>query len=56
MRKELRIKARDMFTPERAFNAEAIQVPPGYKVELVSKGLTFPTAAIFNDEGNLFAI
>lgn len=56
MRKGSRIKARDMFTPERTFKAEDIQVPTDYQVELVSSGLTFPTAATFNDEGNLYVV
>lgn len=54
MRKASRIKARDIVMPERTFNAADIQVPEGYEVELVAKGLTFPTGATFDDEGNLY--
>ena len=54
MRKASRIKARDIAMPERVFDPTAIQVPEGYKVELVTKGLTFPTDATFDDEGNLY--
>jgi glucose/arabinose dehydrogenase len=56
MRKASRIKARDMFTPDRTLNAEDIQVPAGYQVELVASGLTFPSAATFDDEGNLYVV
>jgi glucose/arabinose dehydrogenase len=56
MRKASRIQTKDMFTPERTLNAADIQVPDGYEVELVSSGLTFPSAAAFDDEGNLHVV
>lgn len=42
--------------PERKADASDIQVPAGYTVELVTQGLTFPTAATFDNKGNLYVI
>ena len=42
--------------PARATNVSDIAVPKGYKVELVTTGLTFPTACTFDEEGNLYVI
>lgn len=42
--------------PERNIQPTDIAVPKGYKVEPVVSGLTFPTAAAFDDEGNLYVI
>src|SRR5687767_518675 len=36
---------------ERRLNAEDIAVPTGYRVELVAKGLTFPTGVAFDASG-----
>lgn len=46
--------AKKVMTPDRIFRAEDVQVPTGYRVELVAKGLTFPTGATFDDDGNLY--
>jgi len=42
--------------PQRKINANDIALTPGYKIEPVSSGLTFPTAAAFDDGGNLYVI
>jgi glucose/arabinose dehydrogenase len=35
-------------------NASAAQVPPGYKVELVASGLTYPTSIAFDGAGGIY--
>lgn len=40
----------------RTINASDVALVPGYKIEAVASGLTFPTAATFDAEGNLFVI
>jgi glucose/arabinose dehydrogenase len=35
-------------------SASAAQVPPGYRVELVAKDLTYPTSIAFDDRGGLY--
>jgi glucose/arabinose dehydrogenase len=42
--------------PSRIIQPSDIAVPAGYKVEPVVSGLTFPTAAAFDDQGNLYVI
>jgi hypothetical protein len=42
--------------PGRTINAADISVHPGYKIEPVASGLTFPTACAFDDEGKLYVI
>lgn len=39
-----------------ARSADAIQTPPGYRIELVAYGLTFPVGAAFDDQGRLFVV
>lgn len=41
---------------ERKIKAADIAVPPGYKIEAVAYGLTFPSAVAFDDSSNLFVI
>lgn len=41
---------------ERQVDPADVMVPDGYQVEVVARGLTFPTAVAENDEGELFAI
>lgn len=41
-------------TPQ--FNAEDIAVPDGYKIELVTSGLTFPSGATTDEKGRLYVI
>ncbi len=43
-------------TPGRQINAADIALPPGYRAEMVSSGLTFPAAATFDDKGNLYVV
>lgn len=42
--------------PQRIIQPNDIALMPGYKIEAVASGLTFPTAAAFDDEGNLYVI
>lgn len=43
-------------TPQRIINANDIAVMQGYKIEAVASGLNFPSAAAFDDAGNLYII
>ncbi|HEX2535962.1 MAG TPA: hypothetical protein VHK69_19610, partial [Chitinophagaceae bacterium] len=40
--------------PARTVNAADISLAPGYRIEPVAQGLTFPTAAAFDAEGRLY--
>jgi hypothetical protein len=40
----------------RAINAADIAVSPGYRIEPVTTGLTFPSGACFDDKGQLFVV
>ncbi len=40
----------------RVVDAEDVAVPSGYRVEPVASGLTFPSGAVFDDEGRLYVI
>lgn len=42
--------------PTRVLEPEDIALPPGYRIEAVSRGLTFPSAVAFDDAGGLYAI
>jgi DNA-binding beta-propeller fold protein YncE len=42
--------------PARTINTADIALHPGYKIEAVITGLTFPTAATVDDEGKLYVI
>lgn len=42
--------------PPRTINTADIAVPPGYKIEMVAHGLTFPSAVAFDDVGKLYVI
>lgn len=42
--------------PQRKIEPRDIALPPGYKIEAITTGLTFPTAVTFDDAGNLFVI
>lgn len=41
---------------QRMLNPEDIVLPKGYKIEVVAKGLTFPTAVAFDDSGTPYVI
>ena len=43
-------------TTQRLINAHDVALPPGYKIEAVAQGLTFPSAVAFDDNGALYAI
>ncbi len=40
----------------RSISTTDIAVPPGYKIEAVAEGLTFPSGATFDNEGKLYVI
>ena len=42
--------------PTRTINAADVALPPGYTIEAVASGLTFPSAVTFDDEGALYVI
>src|SRR5215203_850869 len=41
---------------ERKINISDISVSPGYKIEAIVTGLTFPTGITFDDNGKLYAV
>ncbi len=41
---------------ERSYAPEDIALPAGYRIETVATGLTFPTAAVFDDTGGLYVV
>jgi glucose/arabinose dehydrogenase len=43
-------------TGERRINADDVALPDGYKIQLVARDLTFPTAAAFDSAGHLYVI
>ena len=42
--------------PERTINQNDIALQPGYKIEPVTSGLTFPSAVAFDDNNDLYVI
>lgn len=42
--------------PQRQITASDIALQPGYKIEPVTSGLTFPTACTFDEQGNFYVI
>jgi glucose/arabinose dehydrogenase len=42
--------------PSRKINPVDIALPPGYKIEAVASGFTFPSAVTFDDLGRLYVI
>lgn len=42
--------------PPRSIKAADVALPPGYKIEAVASGLTFPSSIAFDDKGQLYAI
>jgi hypothetical protein len=42
--------------PSRRVNTEDIAVPPGYKIEAVAQGLTFPSAVALDEKGTVYVI
>lgn len=43
-------------TQSRKADPGAIALPAGYRIEAVATGLTFPTAAVFDDTGGLYVV
>lgn len=44
------------FTPPRRIEASDIALPPGYTIEAVAVGLTFPSGLTFDDTGRVYVI
>ncbi|MGK7391121.1 MAG: PQQ-dependent sugar dehydrogenase [Candidatus Cyclobacteriaceae bacterium M2_1C_046] len=44
------------YIPERQIDPQDVLLPDGFEIEVVSTGLTFPTAITFNNEGVPFVI
>jgi glucose/arabinose dehydrogenase len=42
------------FTPPREVDPRDVAVPPGYRVEVVATGLTFPTGIAFDERGRAY--
>jgi len=42
--------------PARSINTADIALPPGYQIELVAQGFTFPSACVVDDKGDLYVI
>jgi len=40
----------------RSINANDVALPPGYRIEPIARGLTFPTSATFDERGALFIV
>ena len=40
----------------RYVNPGDVALPPGYRIELVARGLTFPTGVTFDDTGRLYVV
>lgn len=43
-------------TFHRRPKAKDVALPPGYRIEAVARGLTFPTGMTFDDEGRLYVV
>jgi glucose/arabinose dehydrogenase len=41
---------------ERKIDPADVALPPGYRIEVVARGLTFPTGATFDDQGRLYIV
>lgn len=44
------------FSPPREVRASDVAVPDGYRIEVVAKGLTFPTGVAFDDSGGVYIV
>ncbi|WP_051304154.1 PQQ-dependent sugar dehydrogenase [Calidithermus chliarophilus] len=44
------------FDPPRRVNPADVQLPPGYRLEAVAQGLTFPVAVAFDGEGRVYVL
>jgi glucose/arabinose dehydrogenase len=44
------------FEPPRKINAADVALPAGYRIDPIATGLTFPTAAVFDDENRLYVV
>jgi glucose/arabinose dehydrogenase len=42
--------------PQRKISTADIALPPGYKIELIAQGFTFPSAAAIDDGGNVYVL
>ncbi len=41
---------------ERDIDTEDVALPPGYQIEVVAQGLTFPTGITFDEQGTLYTV
>lgn len=58
-KKELKEKLKETLQadiPQRQADVSDVQVPAGYTVSVVARDFTFPTAATFDDKGDLYVI
>jgi hypothetical protein len=44
------------FTPPRLIEPSDVALPPGYKIEAVAQGLTFPSGVTFDEAGRVYVI
>src|SRR5688572_23964964 len=44
------------FSPPRTLLPADVVLPPGYRIEVVARGLTFPTAVAFDDAGGVHVL
>lgn len=44
------------FTPPRVVQPRDVLLPPGYRIEVVTTGLTFPTGIAFDGAGRAHAV
>jgi glucose/arabinose dehydrogenase len=44
------------FDGTREVNVDDVALPTGYRIEVVTEGLTFPTGACFDDQGRLYVV
>lgn len=44
------------FSPPREVQTSDVALPPGYKIEIVATGLTYPTGVAFDDAGGVYVV
>src|SRR5919109_1474818 len=47
---------RTSFRPPRSINPSDIALPPGYRIEAVVTGLTFPSGVTFDENGRVYVV
>lgn len=56
VQKQMKQETMQSKIPDRQTDASDVQVPAGYRVEALSSGFTFPIAATYDDQGNLYVV